>query len=75
MTDAIDQASQYEEMHRAHALAAIERQRARQTGLPHCVECGTDISPLRMSMGALLCVECQTEAETRATQMTGRGRL
>ena len=75
MTDLIDQAQQHEEMHRAHALAAIERQREKQTGLPHCVECGNDISPLRMSMGALLCVECQTEAEIRATQITGRGRL
>lgn len=75
MTDVIDQAQQHEEMHRAHALAAIERQREKQIGLPHCVECGNDISTLRQSMGATLCVECKTAAETRATQATGKGRM
>ena len=75
MTDIIDMAQSHEEMHRAHALAAIERQREKQTGLPQCVECGNDISALRQSMGAVLCVECKTAAETRATQATGRGRM
>lgn len=75
MSDDIDLAQSHEEMHRAHALAAIERQRERQTGLPHCVECGEDISQLRQSLGAELCIDCQTAAEVSATQMVGRGRM
>lgn len=66
MSDDVDLAHQHEEMHRAHALAAIERQRERQTGLPECRECGEDISELRQSLGAELCIDCQTIAETRA---------
>lgn len=75
MSDDIDLAQSHEEMHRAHALAAIERQRARQTGLPECRECGEEISALRQDLGAELCIDCQTDAESRATQMVGRGRL
>ena len=72
MSDDIDLAQSHEEMHRAHALAAIERQRERQTGLPQCRECGDDISELRQNLGAELCIDCQNDAENRATQMVGR---
>ena len=65
MSDDLDLAQSHEEMHRAHALAAIERQRSRQTGLPECKDCGEEISPLRQSMGAELCIDCQTETEQR----------
>ena len=65
MSDDIDLAQSHEEMHRAHALAAIERQRSRQTGLPECIECGEEISPLRQSIGATRCIDCQTDHEQR----------
>ncbi len=75
MSDDIDLAQSHEEMHRAHALAALERQRERQTGLPECRDCGEDISVLRQALGATLCIDCQTATEARAAQMVCRGRM
>lgn len=53
-------------MHRAHAVAAVLA--PRRAGRSECADCGEPITALRQSMGAQLCIDCQTEAEAR-----GRG--
>jgi RNA polymerase-binding transcription factor DksA len=47
------------------ALARVERQRERQSGVPECLRCDEPISTLRQGLGARLCLECQADEEAR----------
>lgn len=64
MADELDLAQQHEDMHRAHAIAAITR--PRPPGRTECRTCGEPITPLRTELGAQLCIDCQSEAEQKA---------
>lgn len=62
MTDTIDQASELEQRERDAAIRHATAPKG--PGAPECDYCGEEISPLRQSMGARLCIECQRVVET-----------
>jgi RNA polymerase-binding transcription factor DksA len=51
------------------AVARIERERARATGLAECERCDAPISALRQGLGARLCLDCQSDYERRQRGM------
>lgn len=66
MADDADVASDYEERHRASALASITKQ-VETESLEHCVKCGDDIPVERQAFGGVtLCVHCKTVEEARS---------
>ena len=75
MPDAMDRVQQHAEDLNADAVAAHQRRVPRGPGLQFCADeaCGEAISPARQAMGAMLCIDCQTAAEARASKFgTGR---
>jgi phage/conjugal plasmid C-4 type zinc finger TraR family protein len=48
----------------------------RGESLTHCIECGNNIAEARRKAipGVCLCIECQTERETRQTASSGYNR-
>ncbi len=66
MTDIIDQAEEYEAMHRAAALARHQA-RPRGTGAAVCIDCDTPIPAARRRAlpHADRCIGCQTLHERR----------
>lgn len=71
MTDIIDLAQDQQQQDIAIALAARV---PRTVGRSHCAnpDCGEPIAPLRQQLGAVLCIDCQRDAE-RSAQACARG--
>lgn len=67
MSDALDQAAQYEEQDRARALAAHRARQATGDSATHCDDCGEPIPAARRQAvaGCRLCIDCAEYAERR----------
>jgi RNA polymerase-binding transcription factor DksA len=65
MPDHMDSIQELVLQQQEDALARIERERSRATGLAECVRCDAPISALRQGLGARLCLECQGDHERR----------
>ncbi len=65
MTDTIDQAQEFEQMRRDHALQ--RRVPRPQTGTMHCTDCGVEIPAARRHAmpTATHCFDCQEDEERR----------
>jgi hypothetical protein len=70
VTDTIDLAQDQQ-----HDIAlALAGRAPRSIGRSHCAnaDCGEPIAPLRQQLGAVLCIDCQRDAE-RSAQACARG--
>jgi RNA polymerase-binding transcription factor DksA len=67
MSDPNDEASELEQAHRESAINAASMKAGRETHPDfdgeHCVHCGDPIHPLRLEMGRVRCVYCQSALE------------
>ncbi|MDE2468613.1 MAG: TraR/DksA C4-type zinc finger protein [Bradyrhizobium sp.] len=73
MPDLIDFAQDREAERRQDALIEFLRQRKLEEtrGLRICCECGEPITDMRRLAGAVRCVDCQSEHETRERVLRG----
>lgn len=64
MSDAIDQAQDFETLRREIAIGAVLQNGFAQ-GTDHCVTCGCEIEPARKAAmpNATRCIECQSKFE------------
>ena len=72
MADIIDHANDQAERSLAIHLHNATAARAHQRGCAECTDCGEPITPLRQSVGAVLCIDCQQHAEVQASRMGAR---
>ena len=75
MPDAMDHVQQLNQDLTADALAKHARRQV-EAGRMHCInpDCGESIAGARTAMGAVRCVDCQREHESRDAHFTRWGR-
>lgn len=75
MPDAMDRVQQHNQDLTADALAMHARRQV-VAGRTECInqDCGEPIARVRTEMGAVRCVECQREHESRAAHFATWGR-